>query len=392
MNAEPARLLFHGARIFGPVDEWETGWLLTEGSRIRWLGPGQPPDFPEGALTRRIDASGLSLLPGFIDLHTHGAMGKELMDGSAEGVREMARFFASHGVTAFLPTTWTASQAAAGAALEAAASTLGPIEGGAAVLGVHMEGPYLNPAKTGAQDSSLIRRADRAEALEYLDTGLVRLITLAPEFPENLWLIEECARRGIAVSAGHTTAGLDELKAAVNRGLRHVTHCYNAMNPLGHRELGTVGAALALPELNVELIADNIHVHPEAQKILVQVKEPERVILVTDSIRGTGLPDGDYPIDSRTISIRGGEARLPDGTLAGSVLTMERALANVIASTGRSLREAWPMTSLNAAREIGVSASKGSLEAGKDADLVLLDADFNVAMTVAGGQIVYERE
>jgi N-acetylglucosamine-6-phosphate deacetylase len=385
------RLLFRGARLYGPVDEWQPGWLLTEGRQIRWLGPGEPPEFPEGFLTRQVDASGLSLLPGFIDLHVHGAVGWEVMDGAAEGIREMARFYAKHGVTAFLPTTWTASDAAAGAALEAAASVIGPALGGAAVLGVHMEGPYLNPSKTGAQDSTLIRRAERQEALEYLDTGLVRLITLAPEYPENLWLIEECTRRGIAVSAGHTTAGLAELKAAVERGLRHVTHCFNAMNGLGHRDLGTVGAAMALPELNVELIADNIHVHPEAQKILVQVKGPERVILVTDAIRGTGMPDGEYQIDHRTITIKGGEVRLPDGTLAGSVLTMERALSNVAAATGRPLRECWTMSSLNAAREIGVSASKGSLEAGKDADLVLLDAGFEVAMTVAAGEIVYKR-
>ncbi len=390
MNTETQRLLFRGARLFGPVDEWQPGWLLTEGRRIRWLGPGEPPQFPEGFITRRVDAEGLCLLPGFVDLHVHGAMGWEVMDGAAEGLRAMARFYARHGVTAFLPTTWTASDAAAGAALEAVASVMGPVPGGAAVVGAHLEGPYLNPAKTGAQDSSLIRRAGPAEAREYLDSGLVRLITLAPEYPENLWLVEECTRRGVAVSAGHTEAGLEELKEAVARGLRHVTHCFNAMLPLGHRDLGTVGAALALPELNVELIADNIHVHPEAQKILVQVKGPERVILVTDAIRGAGMPDGEYPIDTRTITIQKGEARLPDGTLAGSVLTMERALRNVVAATGRPLRECWPMSSLNAAREIGLSASKGSLEAGKDADLVLLDADFNVAMTVAAGEIVYE--
>jgi len=395
------RLLFEHARIFGPVDDWSPAWLLTEGRSIRWLGPGQAPKFEAGFVTRRIDCAdngggaerhggGLSLLPGFIDLHAHGAVGQEVMDGSADGIRQMARYWAQHGVTAFLPTTWTASPAAIAGALAAAQAALGPVPGGATVLGVHMEGPYLNAAKTGAQDQTLIRRADLAEARAYLDSGLVRLITLAPEFPENLALVEACAARGVAVSAGHTTAGLAELRVAVQRGLRHVTHCYNAMTPLGHRDLGTVGAAMSLPELNVELIADNIHVAPEAQKILVQVKGPERVILVTDSLRGAGLPDGDYAIDSRTITIRNGEVRLPDGTLAGSVLTMEKALRNVMAAAGLPLRAAWPMSSLNAAREIGVSHRKGSLEPGKDADLVLLDANFEVRMTVREGEIVFE--
>lgn len=389
--AENQRILFYNAHLFGPVDDWSPGWLLVEGRRIRWLGPGAPPEFEPGFLTRTVDASTLRLLSGFIDLHAHGAVGCEVMDGSADGIREIARFYARHGVTAFLPTTWTASQAGICSALSAVESVVGPVVGGATILGAHMEGPYLNPDKTGAQDQSLIRRARLDEAAEFLDTGLVRLITLAPEFPENLKLIEACARRGVAVSAGHTTAGLAELRAAVRLGLRHVTHCFNAMNGLGHRDLGTVGAAMALPELNVELIADNIHVHPEAQKILVQVKGPERTILVTDAIRGAGMPDGEYLIDDRPITISNGEVRLADGTLAGSVLTMERALKNISLATGRPLRDLWVMSSLNAAREIGVSYRKGSLEAGKDADLVLLDENCEVEMTMAEGEIVFER-
>ncbi|HEX7975781.1 MAG TPA: amidohydrolase family protein, partial [Anaerolineales bacterium] len=158
-----------------------------------------------------------------------------------------------------------------------------------------------------------------------------------------------------------------------------------------HRSLGTVGAAFAIPTLHTELIADNIHVHPAVPKILIDVKTPARVILVTDAIRGTGMPDGEYRIDERTITIRDGAARLPSGNLAGSTLTMERALKNVLASSGRPLAEIWPVSSLNAAREIGVSSRKGSLEVGKDADLVLLNPDFTVALTVAEGRVVYER-
>jgi N-acetylglucosamine-6-phosphate deacetylase len=205
-------------------------------------------------------------------------------------------------------------------------------------------------------------------------------------------LIDECARRGITVSAAHTVAGYEDLQEAVKHGLRHVTHTYNAMVGLGHRDLGTVGAAMALPELNCELIADNIHVHPAAQKILIDVKNPSGVLLVTDAIRGAGLPDGEYDIGGRVVTIQGGEARLPDGTLAGSVLTMERALKNALAASGRPLKEVWPMSSLNAAGAIGIAARKGSIEVGKDADLVLLDGDIEVALTVVEGEVVYERD
>ncbi len=164
------------------------------------------------------------------------------------------------------------------------------------------------------------------------------------------------------------------------------------MEGLSHRAPGTVGAALALPQINCELIADNIHVHPPVMKILVEAKGPQRVILVTDAIRGAGLAEGEYAIDRRTVTVRDGAVRLPDGTLAGSILTMDRALRNVLDATGRPLAELWPMSSLNAARAIGASAARGSLEAGKLADLVLLDRELDVLLTVAEGNVVYERD
>ena len=391
MNSDNAhRLLITNAHVFGPDEDWSPGWLMSEGRHIHLMGPGQPPDFPASTISQHIDAGGLSLLPGFIDLHVHGALGHELMDASPDGLRAMAQFYARHGVTAFLPTTWTAPREATLNALRTVADLQGPVEGGATIVGAHLEGPYLNPSKCGAQDPQFIRRAEQREALEFLATGVVRLLALAPEFPENLWLIEECVRRGIAVSAAHTAATYDEIREAARRGLRQATHSYNAMTGLGHREPGTVGAILSLPQIRCELIADNIHVHPAAMRVLVQAKRPERVILITDAIRGAGMPEGDYPIGDRIVQIRDGAARLPDGTLAGSVLTMERALQNILRAADVSLRAAWPMTSLNAARAIGLSASKGSLEVGKDADVVLLDSVMEVCLTVAEGRIVYQ--
>jgi N-acetylglucosamine-6-phosphate deacetylase len=389
MTAATQPLLLHNARLFTPHSAGLPGWLLVENGIIRAIGFGDKPDFPREAAVPALDLGGQNLLPGFIDLHVHGALGHEVMDASPAGLAEMARFYASHGVTSFLATTWTASRQSISKVLQMVEQLHGRIDGGATLLGVHLEGPYLNPVRCGAQDLRLIRRAEEGEALEFLDSGVVRLLALAPEFEENLWLIDECVRRGITVSAAHTTANYEQMQTAVQHGVSQVTHCFNAMQPLGHRELGTVGAALALPQIQCELIADNIHVHPAAQKILVDAKTPAGVILVTDAIRAAGLPDGDYMLDERSVNISHGAVRLVDGTLAGSVLTMERALQNVCSATGRSLAEMWVTSSLNAARAIGVSSRTGSLEAGKDADLVLLDEAFKVKMTVARGEILF---
>lgn len=317
MTISAQRLLIHNAHLFTPHRTGMTGWLLVEGGVIHALGFGNTPDFSEYGSIQTLDARGDNLLPGFIDLHAHGAMGHEVMDASPSGLQEMARFYASHGVTSFLATTWTASRQSILKVLELVEEMQGPIEGGATLLGVHLEGPYLNPTRCGAQDVNLIRRAGKEEALEFLDSGLVRLLALAPEFDENLWLIDECVRRGVAVSAAHTTANYEQMQAAVKHGVSHLTHCFNAMQPLGHRELGTVGAAMAMPEISCELIADNIHVHPAAQKILVDAKTPSGVILVTDAIRAAGFPDGDYMLDNRFVHVQDRAVRLADGTLAG---------------------------------------------------------------------------
>ena len=188
------------------------------------------------------------------------------MDASADALRTMAQFYAQHGVTSFLATTWTDSRPRIQAALEAIAAAQGRQPNGATLLGAHIEGPYLNPERCGAQSTTYIRRADRDEALAFLDTGVVRLMALAPEFPENHWLIRECVRRGITVSAAHTAATYEQMRAAVAMGLTQATHTGNAMTGLHHREPGTLGAVLTLPEINAELIADNIHVHPAVMR------------------------------------------------------------------------------------------------------------------------------
>jgi N-acetylglucosamine-6-phosphate deacetylase len=381
-----ARLLVTGARVLTPAGEWPRGWIAVEGRRIAAMGQGESPPGAGGDV---LVADGLVALPGFVDLHVHGAVGADVMDADPEGLRRMARFYAGHGVTAWLPTTMTAGAPDIERALEAVRAVAGPVEGGATILGAHLEGPYLSPARAGAQDESWIRVADRAEATRLLDTGVVRLLAVAPEIDGNHWLIGAATARGVTVSAGHTDATYDQTLAAVQAGVRHVTHAFNAMRPLGHREPGVLGAALTVPELRCELVADNVHVHPAAMRLLVKAKGAGGVVLVSDAVRATGLPDGAYTVGDRPAIHMGGAIRLADGTLAGSVLTLDRALRNLQSATGRPLAELWPAASRNAAKAIGVDDAKGSLEPGKDADLVLLDPALEVVVTVAEGSIVH---
>lgn len=379
-------MLIKNAQIITPTEQVRNGWLLVKGGKIAQIGMGTAPDDEE-----TVDAQGNTLIPGFIDVHVHGGVGYEAMDATPEAIQRMAQFYAQHGVTSFLATTWTDAGERIQAALENIAALQGPQPDGATLLGAHVEGPYLNPEKCGAQNMSYIRRANRDEALAWLDLNVVRLLALAPEYEENDWLIEECVRRGITVSAAHTSAKYKDIQKAVSLGLSQATHTYNAMTPLSHREPGVVGAVMTMPEIRCELIADNIHVHPAPMKILYMTKGAEKIILITDAVRGAGMPEGEYQIDERVITVKNGAVRLPDGTLAGSILTMENALCNFLQATGEPLNTLWRTSSLNAAEAIGVADRKGSLEVGKDADLVLVDQNMTALLTVAEGRVVFQR-
>ena len=382
-----AQHLIINARVIAPTVTYPCGWLLYNERQILALGGGTAPR-PDN--TEIIDAQGLTLLPGFVDVHVHGAMGYEAMDATTEALQAMSRFYAQHGTTGYLPTTWTDTYERTFAAVEQITAQLGQQPDGATILGVHLEGPYLNAKMCGAQNRQYIRRADRAEVAAWLDFGTTRLLALAPEYEENLWLIEECARRGIMVSAAHTAATYQQIKHAVSLGLAQTTHTYNAMTGLHHREPGVVGAAMTLRELTCELIADNIHVHPASMQALYLAKGADHIVLISDAIRGVGMPEGDYMIDERVITIKDGAPRLPDGTLSGTVLTMDRALYNFMQATGEPLDKIWKVSSLNAARQIGVSHQTGSLEIGKHADLVLVDDEITIQRTIAQGRTVYQ--
>ncbi|MCS6776188.1 MAG: N-acetylglucosamine-6-phosphate deacetylase [Chloroherpetonaceae bacterium] len=342
-----------------------------------------------------VDMRDCLLLPGFIDIHVHGGAGCYLMDGTMDTLEAVAAHLARHGVTGFLPTTITAPWEAQAQVLDVTARALrSPHNGtrGAAVLGCHMEGPYINPKKKGAQPEAFIRPPDVAELQQYVGDNLhaVRVMTLAPEMEGALDLIRFLTAHGVIASIGHTDATYTQVEAAIAVGARHVTHCFNAMRPMESREPGTVGAAFSRPELTAELIWDNVHVHPASCRALVQARRASGVILISDGIPGTDMPDGyTFSLGDLPVTVQNGTARLPDGTLAGSLLTMDRAFQN---AAEFSLPERAAMSAYNAAAALGLGGRKGLLSPGYDADFVLLDAGGTVRATFVGGQCVHWKE
>ncbi|MEX1021218.1 MAG: N-acetylglucosamine-6-phosphate deacetylase [Litorilinea sp.] len=362
--------------------------------------------FPETASAgARLDARDCVVLPGFIDLHIHGAAGHDTMDATPEALLHMARFLVQQGVTGFLPTTMTAPHAATLAALQTVARFVNqpavnhsPVQlttlpaHGARVLGVHLEGPYLSPDFPGAQPAAAIRAPDLAEFTAYLDAAPIRLVTLAPELPGADALIHAAQARGIRVALGHSAATYEQARAAFAQGMDQVTHTYNAMTGLHHRAPGSVGAALVDDRVYAQLIADGIHVHPAAMSILARAKGPDKVVLITDAMAATGMGPGRYALGGLPVVVENDECRLESGALAGSILTMDAALRNFMAATALPLETAWISTSYAPACALGLDAHLGAIEPGFAADLVLLDAELRVVATIIGGEVAYLRD
>ena len=382
-----ADLLIAGARVCAQEGLWDPGWLLARDHRIEALGQGDPPAQDQPG-TEWVDGAGATLVPGFIDVHVHGGDGADTMDADPDALRHLARFHAGHGVTALVPTTWSAAEADLTAALKAVGAVAGAVEGGATILGAHLEGPWINAGRCGAQDPTAIRLPDMAEAIRLLDSGVLRLVTLAPELDGVAPVIDACRKRGVVVSAGHTDATYDQMAEAVRLGVTQVTHTFNAMSGFGHRHPGAAGAALAFPELRCELIADGLHVHPGAMAVLARAKGPGGVVLVSDATRAAGRPEGPVDLGGRIGHHAGGAVRLADGRLAGSALTLDGAVRHFAAATGWPWERQWPAASANAAAALGL-ATKGRLAVGADADLVLIDDDWTVRLTVVEGRIVH---
>ena len=381
----PQKTLFHSGTICVGANPFR-GWLLVQGQRITRFGRGEPPAMLQA---EPIDLQGRILAPGLIDTHVHGALGHDTMDATPEALLQMARFYARHGVTSFLATTVTASPERILAALRNVGQIMRQDTKGAALLGAHVEGPFLDRDKRGAQDAGHIRPAMPKEYHAWFETGIVKLITLAPEYPQNRDLIPYAVGQGTVVSIGHTRASYEDVCRAVELGATQVTHTFNGMEPLHHRKPGAIGAALTLDQLRCELIADGVHVHPAVLKLVVRAKGTSRILLITDAMRGTGMPDGQYTLGGVDVTVKEGIARTREGALAGSTLTLNRALANIMAAADLSLSQALALASRNPAQALGLERTKGCIDVGKDADLIVLDTDLNVCLTMVRGKIVY---
>lgn len=378
-------LLIRGGNLVLPEKEAiKTGDLLIQEGRIACLGEVRL----SGKAIETIDATGLYVSPGFIDLQTNGGAGYNFGDATAEEIRKIIAFHIARGTTGLLPTTVTAPIEAIRNAVQQVHSLNHP-----AVLGMHIEGPFIATKRKGAHNAHhiLTPSVERLNELLAGYEGFIKIVTLAPELPGADQLISRITEIGAVPSFGHSDATYRQTIEAIEHGISLFTHMFNAMRGPHHREPGVVGAALD-SEVMVELICDGVHVHPVIVRLLLKAKGIDEICLITDSISAAGLADGEYSLGGLVVFVQAGQARLADGTLSGSTLTMNQAVKKFIEFTGCSLSAAVKAASLNPARLLAIDERKGSLEEGKDADIVIFDEGLDIHYTIIGGEVFYARD
>jgi N-acetylglucosamine-6-phosphate deacetylase len=371
--------------VLTPEVALRPGYIVVRDQRIAAVGRGAPPRLP-GA--RHLEAG--IIAPGWIDLHIHGSGGFDLMGGD-DAVRGVSRALVRHGCTSYLPTTitapWDQTLDAVGSIARVCAA---PDPSGAQPVGMHLEGPFIHPKRPGMARTDWVRPHDLDELRTLLAAGdgCVRLMTLAPELPRGLEMVSELVGRGIVASVAHSDATYQDMVDAAGAGARHLTHAFNAMRGLHHREPGTIGGALDLEAFTVEAIADGIHSHPAALRLLWRVKGWRRMALVTDAMPAAGGASGVYAFGGQKVTVRDGQARLDDGTLAGSMLTMDQAI-RVMVTCGVPAEQALGMASLTPASILGLR-DRGQIAPGLRADLVALTPELSVRWTMVGGLVVWQ--
>ncbi|GAC1622756.1 MAG: N-acetylglucosamine-6-phosphate deacetylase [Candidatus Acidiferrum sp.] len=386
-----ATTLLHVSRAFTPAAEIRDAGILFRDGVIEAVGPRGAMTLPPGA--QEVIAHDLTAVPGFLDVHIHGAGGRDVMEGDVSALQTVANTLARYGTTSFVATTVTANpedtfHSVAGIARYIAQQheTIDPL---AEVLGIHFEGPFISPERRGVHPLEWVRTpsADFLEKLLHYAAGNARILTIAPELLGAMPCIDAARKAGLVVGIGHTDATYEQARAAIAHGAHHAIHVYNAMRPFSHRDTGVIGAVLTSPEVSAELIADGVHVDEAAMRLLLQAKGAGGVILISDGTSATGMPDGKYSLGNIEVTVAGGVCRNAEGRLAGSTLTLDRALRNVV-GLGATLADAVRMLTLNPATLLGVEFKKGALRVGADADIVLLDETLHVAGVWARGVAV----
>ena len=388
MSLPPSGVLSAG-HVVTPEAVLSPGWIRLAGSRIDAVGLGEPPAEPGLPVT---SLRGRWVLPGFVDMHVHGGGGTSFTEGTAEDARHAAEFHRRNGTTTMLASLVTAPLAD----LEARAAMLAGLAAEGVIAGLHLEGPFLAAARCGAQDPRHMIAPDVAafDRLLARAAGWLRVITLAPELPGATDLITAAAQAGVIAAVGHTDATADVTAAAVDAGASHATHLFNGMRPLHHREPGPVGTLLDRDEVSCEVIADGVHLHDTAIRLVARAAGPGRLILITDAMAAAGMPDGRYRLGSMWVDVAGGEARLAagagprvSGAIAGSTATMASVVRHAVAA-GLPVTDVAAAASTNPARVLGLAGRTGALWPGLDADLVVCDEAFGLRAVMRRGEWV----
>ena len=376
--------------LFSPLERMEQPLVLLEGSSVVEVTSTTCREVPRNC--RVVDFGDGILAPGLVDIHIHGGAGHDVMEQAPDALACVERLLARHGVSSYFPTTVTAPLDITFSALQRLADAIEQAEADetagelrARPLGIHLEGPFLSHSKRGVHPPENLLAPDPLifEKFWQASRGKIRLLTIAPELPSALQVIEQAVSRGVCVSLGHSDADLDSTRAAVAAGARHATHTFNAMRPLGHRDPGILGEVLTDPQVSADVIADGVHVDPTVVQLFLKAKGPDAAVLITDANAATGMPDGRYRLGPFEFEVQDGRC-LANGKLAGSVLTMDRAVRNVVKFAGWNLQQAVRLATLNPAR-VARAANQGQLKAGVSADLVVLSPEGEVRNTIIRG-------
>jgi N-acetylglucosamine-6-phosphate deacetylase len=380
--------LLHVGRAFTPLTELRDAGILIRDGIIETIGPRNSMSLPAGA--NEVNATGQIAAPGFLDVHIHGAGGHDVMEGTPDALRAVSKTIAAHGTTSYVATTVTARSENICKASEGISRYIATqheaTDTGAEILGIHFEGPFISPVRRGVHPVEWLKLPSEELLATFVAAagGHARVLTIAPELLGAMPCIDAARKSGMVVGIGHTDATCEQAHAAFHQGAHHAIHMYNAMRPFSHRDAGVIGAVLTSPGVTAELIADGVHVEETAMRLLLQAKGAGGVILISDGISATGMPDGKYMLGSFEVTVSGGVCRNAEGKLAGSTLTLDRALRNII-GLGASLSDALRMLTLNPATLLGIESKKGWLRAGADADIVLLDETLNVKQVFTRG-------